>query len=355
MKILFLVPYPYDEAASQRFRFEEYFSVLEEHQIDYDYHSFLDAETWRILYAKGYVFKKILGIASGFIRRIYSAIISVRYDYVFVHREVTPIGPPIFEWIISKILKRKIIYDFDDAIWMVDKGTTNHVMQWLKNYGKIGKICQWSDKVSCGNQYLATYAKQFNKTVVINPTTIDTINKHIPIKKNNKIPIIGWTGTHSTNKYLQLLKPTISRLSVQYQFRFIVISNEKPSLDLINMEFIEWNKDTEIDDLNLIDIGLMPLRDDEWAKGKCGFKALQYMSLEIPALVSPVGVNNEIITHGEEGYHCGSDEDWFTYIALLLENPDLRYQMGIKGRKKIERKYSVLSNSQNFLNLFSYN
>src|SRR5688500_1091441 len=122
------------------------------------------------------------------------------YDFVFIHREVSPLGPPIFEWILAKVLKKNIIYDFDDAIWLTDRHDESLVFRLLKWRSKVDLICRWSHKVSCGNEYLCRFAANFNNNVVYNPTTIDTENLHNPsfFKQPSghldKITI-GWTGS----------------------------------------------------------------------------------------------------------------------------------------------------------------
>jgi glycosyltransferase involved in cell wall biosynthesis len=323
--------------------------VLQENKIDYKFQSFLDEKTWNVLYKQGFAIQKSLGIIKGFFRRIEMLFFLNKYDKVFIHREVAPIGPPIFEWIISKMLSKKIIYDFDDAIWLENTSSENSIASKLKWHSKVGSICKWSKTVSTGNKYLADYSKIFNSNVIVNPTTISTNNLHLPRYFKNDKPVIGWTGTHSTAKYLKKLLEPLRELSGQ--FEFIYISNKEPDFELPNLEFIKWNKESEITDLNRVDIGIMPLENDEWAKGKCGFKALQYMALEIPALVSPVGVNEEIVDHGINGFHCNTSNDWKERIIELIENPALRVKMGKEGRKKVIDKYSVESNTENFLSI----
>lgn len=351
MKVLILAPYPQGEAPSQRFRFEQYFKVLQENGIEYQFQSFLDQKTWDILYKKGFAGQKALGIIKGFFRRIGILFTLKKYDKVFIHREATPIGPPIIEWIIAKILRKKIVYDFDDAIWLENTSKENSIVGALKWHSKTADICKWSKTISTGNKYLTDYAKNFNSNVNVNPTTIDTNHQHIPESHKNSKPVIGWTGTHSTAKYLKELIMTLKELSEQVDFTFLYISNQPPDFELPNLEFIKWNREAEITDLNKIDIGIMPLDDDEWATGKCGFKALQYMALEIPALVSPVGVNQEIVDDGINGFHCKNSIDWKEKIMKLMDNQGLRNKMGKEGRKKVIEKYSVESNTQNFLNI----
>ena len=354
MKIAFLVPYPAGEAPSQRFRFEQYFDLLEQKNIAYQVYSFLDQKTWEILYKPGHALSKITGIVLGFMRRFLLLFQLSSVDFVFIHREITPIGPPIFEWIIAKILRKKIIYDFDDAIWIPNTSANNMVVAGIKWHAKVGNICAWAHKVSVGNAFLRNYALQFNEEVYYNPTTIDTVNLHCQLSNHDiEKPVIGWTGSHSTMVYLADIVPVIAELSQEFDFDFVVISNKAPDFKLENLKFIPWCKATEIRDLATLNIGIMPLTNDAWANGKCGFKALQYMALGIPALVSPVGVNEEIVSNDFNGFVCSSPSDWKNALESLLLSAANRKRLGVNARQFIEEKYSVLSNENNFLSLFT--
>lgn len=351
--IIFLCPYPEGGAPSQRFRFEQYLQALSLHGFRYRIESFLDEKTNRILYQPGQSFKKLLGVLKGFFCRILLLPALYQADYIFIHREATPLGPPIIEWLIAKVLKKKIIYDFDDAIWLSDSSGVNSFMVKIKWQQKVASICRWSYKVSAGNDYLCAFARQYCDRVVLNPTTIDTEHYHNRLKNQHDRPLtIGWTGSHSTMKYLYAIESVLQRLEQIYDFRFVVISNQPPEMKLKNLYFIPWKEATEIEDLLQLHIGIMPLPDDLWAKGKCGFKALQYLALGIPALVSPVGVNAKIVAHGVNGYLCSSEQEWYSYLSQLLEDPSLRSKMGTAGRKKVEDEYSIKNNTANFLNLF---
>jgi glycosyltransferase involved in cell wall biosynthesis len=356
MRVLFIVPYPHGVAPSQRFRFEQYLNTMEDHEIKYTLAPFLDLETWRVLYKPGYTFIKVKGIFKGFLRRMKLLTQVPFYDFVFIHREATPIGPPVIEWIIAKVFRKRIIYDFDDAIWIPNTSESNKIASIFKRNQKVGKICKWSYKVSCGNSFLMGYAAQYADLVVFNPTTLDTVNLHNPVlykKQDNIKPVIGWTGTHSTLFYLEPLLPVFKRLEEEYEFELCVIANKDPKLPLKSFKFVCWNKDTEIQDLLRFDMGLMPLTDDKWANGKCGFKALQYMSLGVPPLVSPVGVNIQIVEHGKNGYICNTDDEWYNAIRLLLHDITQRKALGEVAKKKVEQCYSVQANSATFLGLFT--
>lgn len=353
MKVLFLFPYPHGTAASQRFRFEQYLDFLKEENISYTLAPFLDDSTWKILYKPGYTGVKIIGILKGFFRRVLVLLRAPGYDYVFIHREAAPIGPPVFEWVIAKVLRKRIIFDFDDAIWLANTSENNRLASRLKWHSKTGNICRWAHCVSAGNVYLAEYARQFNPNVVVNPTTIDTTTLHNQLKDQQTSPVvIGWTGTHSTIQYLDFLIPILNRLAQRFEFTFLVISDRKPAFTLSCLQYIPWNKVTEREDLLRMHIGVMPLRDDTWAQGKCGFKALQYMALGIPAVASPVGVNTTIITASVNGFLCQTEDEWEQALAYLLQQPQLRQGMGKAARQRVEAHYSVQANRRTFLDFF---
>jgi glycosyltransferase involved in cell wall biosynthesis len=353
-KILFVYPYPAGVAPSQRFRFEQYIDDLPPDEFAIDKAAFMDAKTWAILYKPGNYFWKVWGILWGFIKRWALMFTLGKYHFVFIHREAAPVGYPLFEWIIAKVWRKKIIYDFDDAIWLPNTSAQNALVAKIKFHQKTALICRWAYKVSVGNEYLGDYARQFNVNVVYNPTTIDTLHLHNRTKDQaqGKL-VIGWTGSHSTLPYLKMIEPIIRDLENRYEFEFWVIANQAPALDLQSLVYVPWNKASEIDDLLKLNIGVMPLTDDQWAKGKCGFKALQYMALGIPPLVSPVGVNTHIVQEGVNGFVCDTPNDWQTALEKLLQSHELRTQLGQAARQTIEQRYSVVSNQNNFKLFFS--
>jgi glycosyltransferase involved in cell wall biosynthesis len=358
LRILFLTPYPPGKAPSQRFRFEQYLDILTAHGHQYRLAPFLSDATWRILYQPGLALQKGLGILGGFARRLGHVLAAPAYDFVFVHREAAPIGPPVFEWLLTKVLRKRVIYDFDDAIWLANTSEANRIAAGLKFHQKVVSICRWAYKNSCGNSYLATYARQYNPQAIVNPTTIDTVHLHNQVRDQlgSGPLVIGWTGTHSTLKYLHPIVPVLAQLEAEgLDFEFRVISNQPPEFDqpLRSLRFVPWQKATEIPDLLTFHVGLMPLEDDLWAKGKCAFKALQYMALGIPALVSPVGMNTEVVQDDYNGYICRTPADWHQRLRQLLLDAAHRQALGKAARATIEQHYSVLANTTNFLALFS--
>lgn len=350
-RIVFFHTYPFDTAPGQRFRYEQYLKYLEtDHEIILK--PFLSDSLWAIYYEKGRFVRKSILLFYCFIKRFFD-LFSVRNSSVFIFREVAPMGPPIFEWILAKVFRVKYIYDFDDAIWLPNYSAANAKIHWFKMYWKVNFAMKWAYKITAGNDYLAQYARQFNRNVEVIPTTIDTENHHTILSNHdeNKV-VIGWTGTHSTMHYLNEIVPLIQELEKKFDFEFRVISNQDPDFELKSMNYIPWNKATEIEDLSRMHIGVMPLKQDIWSAGKCGFKGLQYMALGISTVMSPVGVNSAIVQHGVNGFLPDSIQEWKETLELLLQNPELRKKVGEQGRKRIEEVYSVEANKGKYLGLF---
>lgn len=361
-RILFITPYPRGRAPSQRFRFEQYYHLLNTHDFEIKQQSYLSTDNWKLFQTQGYLLQKLSALLVGLAKRIQSLASIRSFDYVFIHREAAPVGPPIFEWLAARIFRKRIIFDFDDAIWLTDNINEGVIGRKIKFRKKIGLTCRWSYKVSCGNTYLIEYAKQFNNNVQLNPTTVDSIDYHNP-KRFDKASlrtqegvsgiVIGWTGSHSTLKYLESIQKTLQEIeNTNRNVHFLVIADKPPKLRLKNLIFKKWTASNEVSDLMLADIGIMPLPNDEWTKGKCGFKILQYMALEIPSIASNVGINGQIIESGVNGYLCSTESDWLDALNKLISSAELRNKIGKTGRVTVTNHYSLSANSENFLKLF---
>ena len=350
-KILFLVPYPLRKAPSQRFRVELFLPLLQEQQLEYRIEPFLDEQTWKVLYTKNHFLQKLGGVVRGFIKRLMTVLfIAPRYDYIFIHREAAPLGPPIFEFYLSRILRKKVIYDFDDAIWIPD--SSSKLLNVFKAYYKIGLICRWAHTVVGGNDFLCNYARKYNSHVVHLPTCVDVENHHSRLALQMDKPVIGWTGSHSTLKYLDPIVSLLASISERYGAEVLIICNKPPAFSFPGLVYIPWSEKTEVADLRKIHIGLMPLVPDAWSEGKCGFKLIQYLSLGIPAVASPVGINRKIIDQGLNGFLCTMETEWEEALQTLLQDSALRQKFGQAGREKIIREFSIQANAPVFLGLF---
>ena len=341
MRILFIVPYP-AEGPSSRLRVEQFLPYLRKEGIEYKIRPFVFRNFYSVLYSKGNYVKKIIFFLWSFFGRLIDMIRFIRYDVFFIHRETCPIGPPFFEWFAHKCGKR-IIFDFDDAVYLSNKSRANNFIEHFKNPGKIPYIIKISNRVIAGNKYLSEYALKFNKNVEIIPTCVDTDTY---LNVNGKIGLdgltIGWIGSATTVEYLNILKDVFVILQKKYPcLEYKIIGGEFKIEGLNCITNKSWRLESEILDLRSIDIGVMPMPDNEWTRGKCGFKALLYMSMQIPCVCSPVGVNKDIIEEGVNGFLAASQGEWIDALSDLIENSDLRQKIGRAGRKTVEEKFSV--------------
>ena len=354
MNILFIAPYPKTIAPSQRFRFEHYLPELEKHNIKYTYKTFVTGTDYKTMFQPGKAAQKGLIIVKGFLKRIATLFTLRKYDFVYIHREAALLGPPIIEWFIAKVWRKKIIYDFDDAIWIPLSSDANPLAAKIKCTWKVAKICKWSIIVTAGNDFLANYAQQFCKDVRIIPTVVDTEKKHNKTKNQDEKPLtIGWTGTFTNFVHLPLSIPAIKQLQEKYEFDFLIIADKNPELKNVDYTYLNWSKDSEIDDLIKINIGIMPLIKTDVQLGKCAFKAIQYMALGIPAVVTPIGANCQLVSDGIDGFWADNDSEWYSGLEKLLLNSSLRKETGAKAQQKIIAKYAVTATTKDFINLFT--
>jgi glycosyltransferase involved in cell wall biosynthesis len=353
-RVLIITNHRPDRSPGQRFRFEQYLDYLSSEGFIFEWDHLLNEKDDAIFYSKN-LFKKTLLFIKLISIRLKTLRKVSKYDAVFIFREAFVVGGGFFEKQIAK-RNSNIIFDFDDAIWINNVSEQNKRFEWLKSYSKTKDIIALSKTIIAGNSYLAEYAKQFNKNVHIIPTTIDT---KYHVKKNNQsnknIVNIGWTGTASTLKYFEDLLPVLQKLKLEFkeQINFIIIVDIDKYYPEIDSRTTLWNKNSEIIDLNKIDIGIMPLPNTEWAKGKCGFKGLQYMSLGIPTVMSPVGVNKIILTHKKNGFLAESEEAWYSILKTLIIDSELRNEIGKKGKTTIKEHYSLAANKNKYLTAFS--
>lgn len=340
MHILAIVPGIYDTTPSQRYRIEQWEPWLRQHGVEITYAPFENEELHRVLYQPGQLGRKLKLVTSAFQRRL-SMLSSVReFDAVYLLREAALLGPPVIE----RLIRRKgvpIIFDFDDAVFVSYRSPSNGYLSYLKFAGKTKTICGLAAHVMAGNPYLAEYARQFNDQVTVVPTTIDTDKYHVIQRPASEVPVIGWTGSYSTVQHLDTLRGALQKLAQRERFRLRVIGTPDYHLEGVEVEAMPWRAETEIEDFGPIDIGVMPLPDDKWSKGKCGLKALQFMALAIPVVCSPVGVNTVIIQDGENGLIAGTEDEWVEKLSQLLRSAELRKRLGLAGRATVEETYSA--------------
>lgn len=350
-KILFIADHRPDRSPSQRFRFEQYLKFLNDWGYTYEFSYLLNKEEDTLFYSKGRVFAKALLMFKTIWRRWSDVKKASQFDIIFVQREALLIGSAYFEKAMAK--KAKLIYDFDDSIWMQDdtNRSANRMFLWLKNPAKTSRIIESAALVFAGNAYLSRYALQFNSNVVIVPTTIDTEEyQPKPHLRNKESICIGWSGSHTTIGHFEYCIPVLRAIKQRFGERvhFKVIGDQHYRLPELGIEGLPWRKEDELEQLNSIDIGLMPLPDNEWTEGKCGLKGLQYMALGIPTIMSAVGVNKDIIRDGENGFLAKTEEDWVQKITYLIERPAERVKIGMAGLETVLKEYSVEANKNRY-------
>ena len=259
-----------------------------------------------------------------------------RYDVVFLQKRL--LSRP--ELMLLRRSVRTLIYDLDDAVMYEGNGAEDRRRQ-----ARFAAMMRAADLVICGNQFLADEASRETARVTIVPTCIDTEAFHPRLRHSDSSRVtVGWTGSRSTNPYLNDIFPILSKLHGPIGVK--IISETVGGLDFsllgnVPRTFIPWSPAIEITEAATFDIGVMPVPENRFTQGKCGFKALQYMALGIPAVCSPVGVNRDIIHDGLDGCLPRTREEWFQTIARLVKDPFLRDTLGHAGRRRVEQAFSL--------------
>ena len=342
-----------DRSPGQRYRFEQYFSFLQKNGVSCKLAYIISAADDKVLYASGKYLKKARIGLRAIIKRYNQLKTIHEFDLVVIYREAILTSSIFFE---KKLTKKgiPILFDFDDAIWVKDVSQGNKSLSFLKNANKIKEILPLCNHVTAGNAYLKNFALQYNENVTIIPSTIDT-SKYLELESRSKERItIGWVGSHTTIKHFETILPVLSELKKKYKdkIEFKVIGDPDYFNSDLNIKGIAWNNSKEVEFFNMLDIGVMPLPEDEWTRGKCGMKGLLYMSVNKPAVMSSVGMNSEIIANGVNGFLADTPEEWFDVLSKLIEDENLRKTIGLAGRKTVEEKYSMNSQKEKYLDLY---
>ena len=346
MRALALSPVPY-EGAGCRFRIAQYTPYLRSQRIDLTIAPFYDREFFAMVYQRGHYLQKGFHFLRQAAARLATVVRHGRYDLVMIYREAFPIGPPLIEAALGA-MKVPLVYDFDDAVFLENTSGANRYLAALKYPQKIGAIIRRCDQVIAGNDYLAAYARRFNTSVHVIPTAVDT-KVFVPrpeMVPSGRLLVVGWIGTPTTAAYVAPIADVLVRLARDHVFRFRVSgAGTAVSVPGVDVETPPWSLAREVELFNTCDIGVYPLPDDDWARGKCGFKAIQFMACGVPVVASAVGVNREIIQDGVNGFLASAPAEWHEKLRRLLVDPDLRRRIGAAGRRTIEERYSVEVNA----------
>jgi len=345
IKLLALSPMP-EEGAGCRFRIAQFIPYLQTHGCDVTLRTLFTPEFFRLVYQPGRYVRKTTGFARLSLDHLLSLRDISQYDVVFMYREIFPIGPALVERFLAAGNRPPIVFDFDDAIFLPNVSYANRLIRVLKMPGKVGSIIQRSAHVVAGNEFLASYARHYNDVVTVIPTSVDT-TKFVPRSpgasdRRGGALVIGWIGSPTTATYIAGLDRALRRVRERHSFR-LRVSGASSSVTMkgIDVENVPWTLDDEVRLFNTCDIGVYPLADDEWSRGKCGFKAIQFMACGVPVVASAVGVNREIIQDGVNGFLAATETEWVEKIQRLIDDPELRQRMAEAGRQTIERSYSL--------------
>lgn len=351
-KILILSPYPEGIAAGQRLKYEQYFSSWEENGYQLQKSSFFNINTWNILWKKGNILKKILGTFQGYIRRLRDLSKLKNCDIVYIFMWATPIGFPLYEWLILKSGK-KIIYDFDDAVF----ATADYfsLLNMIKGDYKSKFLIKNANQIILSSPFNKNYCKENNKygSVSYIPCSLDLNRFIMKSEQLKEPPTLGWTGTFSSKPYLDSLKPVLYKLKKHMDFKIIFITNFDYELPGLDLKIIDWSEENEINDLHEIDIGLYPLTKSPWSLGKGGLKALQYMAVGIPTVSTDFGTVQDFIIHKKNGFLANDESEWIDSILNIVSDRDLRKNIISSARQTIEEGYSVSANKIKYLDILN--
>jgi glycosyltransferase involved in cell wall biosynthesis len=277
---------------------------------------------------------------NGYIKRLL-ALLSVRkFDVLWLEAELFPYLPALFEKVLNT-LHIPYVVDYDDAIF---HRYDQHSNIWIKRLlgSKINRVMKYSALVVAGNAYLAERAIASGaKKVEVIPTVVDINQYTYSKKKDVDHLIIGWIGSPATTQYLLELNDVFTAVSNICNVKIIAVGAKESMLQGSSVKVRAWSEETEVESIQRFDIGIMPLKDTLWEKGKCGYKLIQYMACGIPVVASPVGVNISIVDHGENGFLAKNLTDWENYIIQLLKNEKMRKSMGAAGLNKVVSSYSL--------------
>jgi glycosyltransferase involved in cell wall biosynthesis len=338
MKVLLLCRYP-RLGASSRLRSYQYLPGLAQMGIEVEVSPLFSEAYLETFYRSGG--NKHPGyLVKAYWQRLKQLVNVRKYDLLWLEKELFPWLPATAEWLLDR-LGIPYLVDYDDAIFHRYDHSSSALLRFVLGR-KIDRVMAGATMVTAGNDYLASRAKAAGaRRVMILPTVVD-VRRYQTKQVCETTPFtIGWIGSPTTVRYLQMLRESLSSLGGKREIRLVVIGAAMEPLPGIPVETLDWSEATEAELIRQFDVGVMPLFDELWERGKCGYKLIQYMACGLPVVASPVGVNREIVRHGVDGYLAASGQEWEKALMQLIDHPQLREEMGQMGRNKVEQHYSL--------------
>lgn len=336
IRLLALVQKPAGLAPNQRFRLEQWAPFLErDHGIAVEFEPFESPPLTRMLYQRGGTVRKI-GLVLGDAWRRRDAVARARaFDAVVILRESSLLGGA---WVERALARAGVpfVFDFDDAIWLWSASGPNGAMTLARCPWKVVESCRLAAAVTVGNEFLADYARTYNQNVALVRTSIDVERFRVAPEPDAAPFTVVWTGSHSTLAHLETARDAIEALGREMPLRVRVVCDvSPPAYEHATLDFRAWSAEREAADLAAGHVGIMPLPNDAFARGKCGCKALQYMAIGRPVVVSPVGINRDVVTDGVSGYWADGTDQWVARLRRLATDPGLRAAMGAAARERV--------------------
>ncbi|QDL39139.1 glycosyltransferase [Rhodoferax sediminis] len=324
-------------AASTRYRLGQYVPGLATHGIDLKICHLLGDDYLRRRFS-GSAPSMATMLQAGF-NRFADLWGQQKYDQIMLHCELLPLMPG---WLERTLIRRPYIYDFDDAFYLKYRSSRFAVTSPFLG-SKFDTVMAGAAAVTAGNHVLGQYARQHNANTHYLPTVVDT-DRYLPKPAGrNGVFTVGWIGSPSTAPYLFDLVEPLSVLGQEGAVRLIVIGGKAPAIPNVTITELDWQERTEIDLINTFDVGVMPLPDDVWARGKCAFKLIQYMACAVPVIASPVGANIDVVTD-ECGLLAATHQEWVEALRMMRDQPSKRTGMGRASRERIVQHYSLHRN-----------
>jgi glycosyltransferase involved in cell wall biosynthesis len=352
LRVLFLTRYG-RLGASSRQRCFLYLEALNAAGIDGDLCPLLGDDYVRRLHSG--LTTGITSILRAYARRLMLLLQARRYDLLWIEKEALPWLPAWAELALFRIAGTRIVVDYDDAVFHTYDQHRNGIVRTLLSL-KIDRIMSAADLVIVGNAYLGLRAKAAGAHAIAEmPTVVDLKcypeRRSAPARRQEPFTV-GWIGSSLTSSYLEMLRPALAELARRLPLRVILVGAAEAALRGLPVERVTWSLETEATELVHFDVGLMPLPDRPWERGKCGYKLIQYMASALPVVASPVGINREIVISGETGFLAETDADWLTSLSRLYHEPKLRQRMGAAGRRRVGANYSLAVTAPRMTDLF---